>query len=78
MLALGLVALCVVVYVVRIWRSMRVASDDVEKLKTACGTNMLDTTALTSRVAKLETVLRIDGARAMAEANKNALPGFMR
>lgn len=77
-LTLGLVTLAVAVYALRLWRSMHVAADDLLALKAAAEASARSAEGMSNRLAKLEAALRIDGTRIMAEANKNALPGFMR
>lgn len=77
-LVLGLCALAVVVYAVREWRSMHVANDELRDLRALVEQQSGAVVSITGRVGKVEAVLRIDGSKAMAEANRNALPAMMR
>ena len=72
------IAAGVTVYGLRVWRSGHVATVDVAEVRDSVSAAHSVAAAHASRLAKLEHVLRIDGAKAMAEANKGALPGFMR
>lgn len=77
-LVLGLSALVVAVYAVRALVGVKSAVLNVNELRASCELTARNSAALDGRLAKVEAALRIDGQRAMAQANHNNLPAMMR
>jgi hypothetical protein len=81
-LVLGLCALAVAVYAVRLvtlaryaapeWRSER------DAMVASIGTRIEVDQALDKRLSNVEKMLKVDGQRIMAEATRNTLPAVMR
>lgn len=77
-LVLGLCALAVVVYVVRTRDVSAKTYATVNELRAAAEGAVALASGCDKRLAKVEAALRIDGAKAMAEAARGNLPAMMR
>jgi hypothetical protein len=77
-LLLGAMAAGVVVWRERRMTRTKAEAAEVATVKTAAELLARESETLKTRIAKVESALRIDGARIQAEAARGNLPAFMK
>ena len=75
---LGLVSLAVVVYIARSVVVVRTNADVLRDLRASADAAVSGVGTLSTRLGRVETMLKLDGQKLAAEAQRNALPAIMK